>query len=112
MRPSSLVLAAQIMVLAWPVFAQASQAAPPQAPSAAQAAPADPGMTGATTPTARLTPPRSTRPPTFRPQRQPRPYGVCRQRARERGLRGGDRRSFLIRCQLGYGGGPPAPARR
>ncbi len=112
MRPSALVIAAHMMVLAWPVFAQAPQAAPPQPPSAAQAAPADPAMTGATTPTTRPSPPRTTRPPTFRPPRQPRPYGVCRQRARERGLRGGDRRSFITRCQLGYGGGPPAPARR
>jgi hypothetical protein len=110
MRPSLPALAAQMMVLTWPAWAQAPQPAPPSTPATQAIAPADPAMTGAT---ARPAPPRSGRPtPTFRPKRQPRPYGVCRQRARERGLRGGDRRSFIIRCQLGYGGGQPAPARR
>jgi hypothetical protein len=120
MRPSLLALAAQMMVIAWPAFAQAPQAAPPPqqtpqaapsqaAPAAQAAAPPNQLKTGAT---ARPASPRSTRPapPIFRPQRQPRPYSVCRQRARERGLRGGDRRAFLVRCQLGYG--PRAPARR
>jgi hypothetical protein len=110
MRPSLLALAAQMMVFTWPVFAQAPQPAPPPAGLLAQAVPADPAMTGATT---RPASPRSTRPspPAFRPQRQPRPYSFCRQRARERGLRGGDRRSFITRCQLGYGRPGPGPAR-
>ena len=111
MRPSLLALAAQMMVLTWPVFAQAPQAAPPALPAAQAPAPADPSMTGGT---ARPAPSRSTRPapPTFRPQRQPRPYSVCRQRARERSLRGADRRSFIIRCQLGYGRRAPPPPRQ
>jgi hypothetical protein len=91
-----------MMVLAWPALAQAPAAMPPS--PAAQETPGDPAMTGAT---ARPTVPRSGRPtpPAFRPKREPRPYKVCLQRARERGLRGGDRRSFITRCQLGYG--PP-----
>ena len=101
-RPSLLALTAQMMVFACPVLAQAPAAAPAPPPSAAQEAPADPAMTGATT---RPNVSRSGRPaaPAFRPKREPRPYKVCLQRARERGLRGGDRRSFITRCQLGYG---------
>ena len=112
-RPSLLALAAQMMVLSWPALAQSPEAAPqPLTPAAQEAAPSDPAMTGGT---ARAAPSRSARPPSgvFRPPRQPRPYKVCLQRARERGLRGGDRRSFITRCQLGYGGGGPStPVRR
>ena len=99
-RPSLLAVAASILVLAGPVSAQVPAAAPQPATTAA---PADPDMTGATT---RSAPPRSARPataPATRPLRQRRSYKECRQRALERGLRGAVRRSFLTRCQLGYG---------
>ena len=102
-RPSLLALTAQMMVFACPVLAQApAPTSPPAPPPAAQEVSGDPAMTGAT---ARPSAPRSGRPaaPAFRPKREPRPYKVCLQRARERGLRGGDRRSFITRCQLGYG---------
>jgi hypothetical protein len=107
-RPSLLALAAQTMLLAGPVFAQAPAAAPPP-PTVQETVPADPSMTGATTVrpagrSARPAPPAASRAP-----RQPRPYGVCRDRARERGLRGGDRRSFITRCQLGFGGNRARP---
>ena len=105
MRPSLLAVAAHMLVLAGPVSAQEPAAAPdPAAPTPEQAVPADPAMTGGT---ARSAPPRAARPapaPAARPLRQRRSYKECLQRARERGLRGAVRRSFLTRCQLGYGG--------
>ena len=111
LRPFALALAAQLAVVSLSSASQAQEAAAGSPPSFVQKAdPADPQRTGAT---GRSASPRSGRPaPAFRPPRQPRPYKVCLQRARERGLRGGDRRSFITRCQLGYGGGPSAPARR
>jgi hypothetical protein len=95
------------------VFGAAMGAETPAPPAPAVAAPAaDPGhpaATGTTRPAGspRTAPPavgaRPPSPPSTRPVRQRRPYSVCRQRARERALRGADRRSFIVRCQLGYG---------
>ena len=117
LRPCSLALAGQLLLGLF-VSAQAQEAPPTVGKPAGESVSADPARTGATGTgaTARPAPPRQARPTpppaTSRLKRQPRPYKVCLQRARERRLRGGDRRSFLVRCQLGYAPRRPAPVRQ
>jgi hypothetical protein len=110
-RPLSIAVVLHIMVFGAAVGAELPAPAPP----AGVAAPADPAMTGTTRPAPPRTGPPATgarpaAPPSTRPVRQRRPYGFCRMRARERGLRGADRRSFIVRCQLGYGPRRRGPA--
>ena len=109
-RPLSMAVVLHIMV-----FGAAVAAETPGPVSPAVEAPADPAVTGTTRQTpSRTAPPasgaRPGAPPGTRPVRQRRPYAFCRQRARERTLRGADRRSFIVRCQLGYGPRRRGPA--
>lgn len=67
-------------------------AAPPSAAPAAQTQPASPQAAPA---------PRGA--PAGRIEKRRRPtYAACNRMARNRGLRGGARRRFLVRCKLGY----------
>ncbi|MFX7973220.1 hypothetical protein ABTK40_20690, partial [Acinetobacter baumannii] len=40
--------------------------------------------------------------PSARAERRRRSYAACNRASHQRGLRGGKRRRFLIRCRLGY----------
>ncbi len=64
------------------------------APAAAQAPAAQPPAVQA--PAAR------TGPATARAERRRRSYAACNRASHQRGLRGGKRRRFLIRCRLGF----------
>ena len=96
-------------------FAAAAQQPAPEA-----GAPAVTGATGKPPADARGAPAAPAKPPEARPappparaapeRRRPRPYAFCNATARQRGLRGGDRRRFITRCELGYEL-PPGPDR-
>ncbi|TXM78596.1 hypothetical protein FV218_02225 [Methylobacterium sp. WL69] len=101
-------------------------ATPPAAPGARQANSPQPGQTQATPPSAQRpaspaqpTPAQAAPTPGGRgagAARRPRSsYASCNRLAHARGLRGGARRRFLIRCKLGYERPRPpqaAPARQ
>lgn len=109
-------------------IAPATQAAPGEplkaGPAATGTAPAEapphPGAPAPESATAQSTP----RPAaSARAERRRRSYAACNRASHQRGLRGGRRRRFLIRCRLGYertrlpaaqpaAGQPPQPGRK
>jgi hypothetical protein len=78
-----------------------ARAAPGEQPKPATAPSADathaPAATGETASQASPRPPASAR-----AERRRRSYAACNRASHQRGLRGGKRRRFLIRCRLGY----------
>ena len=83
--------------------AQAQPAASAANAPAAQAAPAAPSQSA---------PPNAQRAaPSARPEKRRRTsYATCNRQSHNRGLRGGARRRFLVRCKLGYERPRAAPA--
>jgi hypothetical protein len=75
--------------------AQAQNAAPPGQSPGVQAPPPAPQATPATAAQRNA--------PAARPERRRRTsYAACNRQSTNRGLRGGARRRFLVRCKLGY----------
>ena len=85
-----------------------AHAAPGETPKstapAHTAAPAEAGKTQpAAAPVESATPQAAPRPASSgRAERRRRSYAACNRASHQRGLRGGKRRRFLIRCRLGY----------
>ena len=84
--------------------AQAQTAAPPGNAPGVQAPPSAPPQAAPATATQRNA-------PAARPERRRRTsYAACNRQSNNRGLRGGARRRFLVRCKLGYERPRAAPA--
>jgi hypothetical protein len=89
--------------------APANPAPPATAPKPAQPAPAAEAPQPAPTPVAPSPAPSAAQPQagprpasSARAERRRRSYAACNRASHQRGLRGGKRRRFLIRCRLGY----------
>jgi hypothetical protein len=105
----ALFLGLFVVALAPIAAAQTPQPTPPQVPVPAQPQPAA-AKTAPAAPQAAPSPRPGT---TFRGPGRRRSYASCNRQSQARGLRGGVRRRFLIRCRLGYErprAAQPAPA--
>ena len=79
--------------------------APKPVPSAHPATPVEPGKSQPAAPPADTASPAQAAPrpaSSGRAERRRRSYAACNRASHQRGLRGGKRRRFLIRCRLGY----------
>jgi hypothetical protein len=106
----AMLLGLFVLALAPIAAAQTPQPTPPQAPPPAQQAQPAAAKPAPAAPQAAPSP----RPGTaFRGPGRRRSYASCNRQSQARGLRGGVRRRFLIRCRLGYErprAAPPASA--
>lgn len=100
-RPA-IVSGAALLGLFALIAAAAAQTPSPQAPASQPAPAAQPAATQ--TPPPQAVPPAANRPAgaVRGAERRRRTYASCNRLSQARGLRGGVRRRFLIRCKLGY----------